>query len=334
MNGRGLLTVASRVAAVILSLAVLAWVWTQSESPDRPATVKTWVGQLQARQVEDRMTAVQALSNTGAQDENTVIPALVASLDDREASIRSEAALALGHCLEVALKRRGADLTDQARAAISSLLAVLMRDDDLSVRASAAFAAADLLRELRNAGIKPDQSNSDDAIDPRTVAQAFNSALKRDPAARLVILPPYQKLGPFEERAPAVLVAALDDPSRVIRGQALLAVSQFSSGVDQAIPVLLKEAEFKDPLTQPSEYQVNRPVRQAAESLHPTAAVIPILIEGLNSPNADVKSVAAVLLGPPRPGGAIGGASARRRCQGSYSFESRTSETDRAALVF
>ncbi len=297
MDGKGLLTVAGRFAVVILGIGVLGWVWMQSESPERPPTTKALVGQLQAGDAGDRRTAVQELSKTSAEDATAVLPALVAALNDREASVRGEAALALGHCLEVALKLRGAGLTDQARAAITSLLAVLKRDDDLNVRASVAFAVADLLRELRNAGIKPDQANSDDPIDPRMVAQAFNAALKRDPAARLVVLPPYQKLGPFEEGAPAVLVAALDDPSRVVRIQALLVISQFSSGVDQAVAVLLKEAEFKDPRTQPSEYQINQAVRQAAESLHPTAAVIPMLIKGLRSQNADVSSVAAVLLG-------------------------------------
>ncbi len=247
MDGKGLLTVAGRFAVVILGIGVLGWVWMQSESPERPPTTKALVGQLQAGDAGDRRTAVQELSKTSAEDATAVLPALVAALNDREASVRGEAALALGHCLEVALKLRGAGLTDQARAAITSLLAVLKRDDDLNVRASVAFAVADLLRELRNAGIKPDQANSDDPIDPRMVAQAFNAALKRDPAARLVVLPPYQKLGPFEEGAPAVLVAALDDPSRVVRIQALLVISQFSSGVDQAVAVLLKEAEFKDP---------------------------------------------------------------------------------------
>jgi len=242
------------------------------------------------------MIAVQELSRTGAEDVNMVIPALIGALQDRKASVRNEAALALGHCLEAALNVRGAGLSGQARTVAAALMAILERDGDLSVRASAAFAAASLICALKKAGINPDQSKSDDPIDPRTITKAFDAALARDPAARLVILTPYQRLGPIDDGAPAVLTAALDDPSRLVRIQALLALSQFSSGVDAAVPVLLKEAEFKEPRTPPSEYAIIQPLRQAAAGLHPTSAVIPMLIKGLGSQNAEVSSVAAVLL--------------------------------------
>jgi len=297
MSGKGLLTVAGRFVVVILGLGVLGWVWTQSESSERPPTAKTWIGQLQARDADDRKNAVLELSNTGAADVASVTPALIGALGDPDASVRFEAALALGHCLAAALKVRGAGLTELSRTALTALMAVLERDGDLSVRGSAASAAAELVGGLADAGVKPDQSKTDDPIDPRTMAKAFNAALERNPATRVSVLVPYRRLGPLDEPAPRALLAALDDPSRVVRIQALKVLAQFSSGVDEVVPVLLKEAEIKDPKVWPSVFRVGYPIRQAAEQLHPTPAVVPMLITGLESQNPEVRSVAVVLLG-------------------------------------
>jgi HEAT repeat protein len=80
----------------------------------------------------------------------------------------------------------------------------------------------------------------------------------------------------------------------------LQTLSQFTSGADQAVPVLLKDAEIKAP---PSGLQVAKgagpgsPLHKAAEGLRPTAAVVPILAKALESQNPDVRSVAVVLLG-------------------------------------
>jgi len=297
MNGNGLLTGAVRLVAVVLGVGVLAWAWTQAQAPERPTTTKTWVNQLQARDAEERKAAVQELRKAGVEDVAMVNTALIGALGDREASVRNDAALALLHCLVAALKAPGADVTDQARAAAVALMAATEQDGDRSVRASAAFAAANLLRGLKEAGIKPDDSKAHDPIDPRTLANTFDAVLERDPEIRPAVLASYQKLGPIDAPAPAALLAALDDPSRVVRRLALMVLSQFASGLDQAVPVLLKEAAEKDARDHPSEYQAGYSLRQAAENLHATPAVVPILIKGLESRDADVSDLATVMLG-------------------------------------
>ncbi len=151
-----------------------------------------------------------------------------------------------GHYLAGALKSRGGTLADQSRAAASGLIEVIKNDGDNSVRASAAFAAASLHRAIRDAGIKPDQSRVDDPIDPKTMARAFNTVIKHDPTTRLAMLGTYQSLGPIGEPAP-LLLAALDDPSPPVRAAALQTLAQFTSGADQAVPVLLRDADLKAP---------------------------------------------------------------------------------------
>jgi HEAT repeat protein len=229
-----------------------------------------------------------------------VAPALVGALKDREASVRSEAALSLGRYLIAASKSQGAALNEQARAAAAGLIEMIRQDGDSSARASAAFAAASLVRALRDAGLKADKSNGDDPIDPRAMVKAFNAALEQDPASRLALLVPYQNLGPIDEPAPSVLLDALGDPEQNVRGLVLQVLSQFASGVDKAVPVLLSDAEHKLP---PTGLQVTKgagpgsPLRQAAEHLRPSAAAVPVLAKSLESQNPDVRSVAVILLG-------------------------------------
>jgi HEAT repeat protein len=303
MNPRRLLTGAGNSLILVLGLGVVVQVWTHSAAPERPLTTKALVDQLQSWDRDDRKNAVQELSNARADEVASVTPALIGALKDPEASVRNEAALAVAHYLAAALKFKGASLTEHARGAVAALVVVLERDTDLSVRASAAFAAAQLLVQLRIAGIKPDRLDADDPIDPRTMAKVLRGVLEREPATRLALLLQFEKLGPFDEPAPRVLYSALADPSRIVRIQALQAISQFSSGVDEAVPVLLKEAETNDLHAVPApEFLAGQPLRQTAERLHPTPAVVPILVKGLESQNPNVKSMAVVLLRHLGPG--------------------------------
>jgi HEAT repeat protein len=291
------LSILGRLAILILSVGVLGWIWRQAEERRHAPTTSEWIGQAQSGSSDERRHAVSELGIAHAIDDVTVVPALIRALNDREASVRNEAALALWRYLAEALKVRGSATINHVRAAAMSLIEVVKRDRDNGVRASAAFAASSLLRELKDAGTEPDNSSADDPIDPRTLVKAFNAVLERDPAARLSLLVSYRRLGPIDEPAPPVLLATLDDPSRIVRIEALQAIAEFTSGVDQAVSVLLNEAE-----SAPGEPQFNQsshvyPLRQAAERLRPTAAVIPLLIKGLESPNPDVREVAVVLLG-------------------------------------
>ena len=172
-----------------------------------------------------------------------MVPALIEALKDREAAVRNEAALALWRYMAEAFKSRGGAMISQIRAAAISLIEVVKHDRDTSVRASAAFAAASLLREFKDAGIESSNSSADDPIDPKTLVKAISAVLESDPAARLGLLAAIRRLGPIDQPPPRVILAALDDPSRIVRIEALQAIAEFTSGVDKAVPVLLNDAE-------------------------------------------------------------------------------------------
>jgi len=295
----------TRIVVLLVCFGLIVWIWRRSEASRRPPTISTWADRLQSGDLDEREDAIEKLGTAGAEDVVAVAPALIGALKDPEIPVRNEAALALGHYVARAVKSRGSAVTDQARAAAGGLIDVIKNDGSNSVRASAAFAMASLCRALRAAGINPDQSRADDPIDPRTIARAFNTVLEHDPATRVAMLGNYQGLGQIDEPAPAVLLAALDDPAPDVRAAALETLSQFTSDSDQAVPVLLRDAELKAP---PSGLQVAKGagpgsvLQRAAQGLHPTAAVVPILAKALESQNPDVRSAAVILLGRVGPG--------------------------------
>jgi HEAT repeat protein len=149
---------------------------------------------------------------------------------------------------------------------------------------------------------KPFQTSSlsPDPIDRQTVVAALDRALARDPDSRLLLLVAFQGLGRTDLAAPPALLAALDDPSVSIRGKALRAISQFGSGVDSAVPVLLA-----DVATQPDgsarraagRTDQSGPYHAAAEGMRPSAGVIPLLTRSLKSDNRNVRGTAALMLG-------------------------------------
>ncbi len=290
----------TRLVVLLVCLGLFVWMWRKSEESRRAPTVSGWVDKIQSGDLDDRKDAIDKLSNAGPDDVALVAPALEGALKDRVVSVRSEAVLALGHYLAAAVKSRGSALADQCRAAAAGLIEVIKDDGDNGVRASAAFAAASLYRAMHDAGIKPDQSRPDDPIDPRTMARAFNLVIEHDPANRLAMLGTYQSLGPIGEPAPPALLAALADPSARVRAVALQTLAHFTSGADQAVPVLLRDADLKAPPGGPRLAKGATPgsaLQAAAENLQPTGAVVPILAKALESPNPVVQRAAVTLLG-------------------------------------
>lgn len=296
----------TRLVVLLAGLGIMLWVWRVSERSRRPPTTSTWVEKLQSGDADDRKYAIQELTRASADDAQSVVPALLEALKDPKSSVRNEAVLALGQFLARALKDRGSVLSEQCRAGATALLEVIKSDGDNSVRASAAFALASLHRALAAPGIKPDRSRADDPLDPRTMARAFNTMLDHDPANRLAMLVPYESLGEIGEPAPPAILAALDDPSPNVRKVALQVLGQFTSGSDQAVPVLLRDAELKEPMSGIQAAKGSGPgsaLARAALGLHPTAAVVPILAKAIESPNPEVRRAAVILLGRVEPRG-------------------------------
>jgi HEAT repeat protein len=78
-----------------------------------------------------------------------------------------------------------------------------------------------------------------------------------------------------------------------------MALSHIASGVDRAIPVLLRDvATDPNPALPTVAANGSNPLYfSAARTMRPSAAVIPVLVESLQSGNRDVRGTAAILLG-------------------------------------
>ncbi len=204
MKWNRLLTILGRLAIVILSVGALGWLWMHSGElwHARTPTAATWIAQAQSGNADQRRYAVSELGSAHPIDLLTVAPALIGALNDREAAVRNEAALALWRYLAETLKARGSSMINELRAAAVSLIEVVKQDGDNGVRTSAAFAAASLVRELKDAGVELGHSSADDPIDPRTLVKVISAVLERDPAARLGLLVAIRRLGPIDEPAP------------------------------------------------------------------------------------------------------------------------------------
>jgi predicted negative regulator of RcsB-dependent stress response len=94
----------TRILVLIVCLGLIAWMWRQSERSRGAPTVKTWVEKLQSGDADERKYAIQELSSAGDAEADSVAPALVAALHDRESSVRNEAVLALGRYVGTAVK--------------------------------------------------------------------------------------------------------------------------------------------------------------------------------------------------------------------------------------
>ena len=174
--------------------------------------------------------------------------------------------------------------TDQPRTMANRFLELLEEDEDIGVRAVAADALTSISRAIVEAGIVPDSTSTPIPLDPETLVAAIDAALERDPANRMSPLAAFRRLHPMPMAAPPGLLETLKDPSSIIRGKALQSLSHFSSGVDPAVPVLLKNLQTDDRF--PPDYL-------GAARLRPSPAVVPILIKSLASENRLVSEASA-----------------------------------------
>ena len=182
-----------------------------------------------------------------------------------------------------------AGLKDQAPTAVSSLLGVLKNDTDPTVRASAAFALSSIRQAFVKAGLSSNKSSESDPIKQETLFAAFDAALEQDALNRLALIDAIEHLGQLPNAATPGLIDALKDPSIVIRGKAVAALSHFTSGVDPAIPVLMHDLETNASRFPPDYFE-------AAKEMRPSPAVVPILIKSLESDNWMVREAAQLFL--------------------------------------
>jgi HEAT repeat protein len=289
MQQKKLQTNVRTLIVLVAACGAMAWAYHHVNESNRVLTTADWVNRIDSWSVDERKSAVQKLLEAPASESEVVIPGLIRALNDTNASIRLDAALALAHCVAQSTRGDQSALQNHARRVASSLLEVLEHDKDAGVRAAAASALSWIRREVVKAKLPADPSTPSDPLSPDVIVKAFAEEIKREPASRPSMLAAFEQLGPMPMSAPPSIVEALDDPSTVNRGHALKALTLYSSGVDRAVPVLLKDLETNNDRF-PPEYL------GFARAMRPSPAVVPILIKALESDNGLVREASAALL--------------------------------------
>jgi HEAT repeat protein len=275
---------------LVACCGAVAGAWLRATAPSHPPTsTLDWIGVISSGHADERKDALRRIEPTNPAEAETAIVATSRALEDADAEVRLEAAIALGRFARMFIGTAEPEDLDRVRSIARTLLEVFRRDTDVAVRASAASSLAAVEEALTKAGIRPGDFPEEDPLRPESLVETFDDGLRSDPANRIPLLMAIERIGTVPRVAPPGVLSVLDDPTHLVRGQALLALSHFSGGVDRAIPILLDDVVTNTDRF-PPDYDA------IARAIHPSPAVVPALIKALGSKSGIVRETAATLL--------------------------------------
>ena len=280
--------------ALVACAGAVSWAWRHVAESSRGHSTGDWIRRLSSGKQDERRLAIRSLQPTDANEVELVVAASTRALNDKDALVRVEAALALTQF--ATLRAPGSQTVDgiRGRRIAKTLLEVFRHDKDASVRATGATGLSLIYRAMVKAGVPSDDSSEPDPLKPEVMLAAFDAELSRDISNRVPLLDAIKRLGAMPIAAPPGLLGALDDKRYVIRGEALETISHFALGVDRAIPVLLH-----DVANNTSQFAPNYAGISAA--MRPSPAAVPILIQAMGSDHGLVRETAARLLARVEP---------------------------------
>jgi HEAT repeat protein len=225
----------------------------------------------------ERRRAAQDLSNQKGINSEVATAALIDTLSDANAGVRSTAAVSLA---SVVSRLRDSATTPAETARLKQRIEIatrelvrLLSDPDPGVRAAAAVGLGALAK-----GASPGSPTTQQLA----ALKDESNAVRRQAARRIYGFP----VRPL----PPELVAALQDRSAEVRAAAARALVHFGPDLDPEIPALMTMLERDEPL-------VRLACSQALYAAWPTPALAPTLIAALKSPDRGVRLIAAELLG-------------------------------------
>ena len=206
---------------------------------------------MQSAEASERLKAIRELEGTGRADSAVAIPALINCLKDPDAQVRAAAAMAMVPVMS------GAGTTEtgnnDVHAAVSALREGL-KDSQAPTRAVVANALGMIAMTW---------SGSTGAIDLAEINESLiDSARDRDAEVRMTAIRGLGGISPkVTDAPPNVLVAALEDGSEKIRGEAAQALLHFHRGLPRLIPSLARSVEKAPPRFRPGYLVVLKGIR-------------------------------------------------------------------------
>ena len=240
-----------------------------------PAARRLW-----SLDASDRLAAIHDLEGSGRVDTGVAIPALVRALKDKNAEVRTAAAMALVSAVPGVAEGDSPTAAD-VRAALDALVKSL-NDPQPAFRAVATRA---LWMVIFVNVLPPEQVD----VEPATIA-VTGRLDDPDPGVRLVAIQGLGFIGPnLLGDPPARLVAVMGDDSAPLRAAAVEALAVFYRGLPPLIPTLAKCAERAAAPVRADYVKLLGRIRPPKFS----GEAVPGLISALASTNPQVVAVAA-----------------------------------------
>jgi vesicle coat complex subunit len=234
-----------------LPLLVIGSTWAQTPNSSQ---VNLYIQQLQSANQQQRISAIESLVGLG----KPVVPALVRALKDKNPSVRSSAAIALGK------------MGVQATSAVPSLSHAL-QDENLEVRRSAAIAMGKLGR-------------------PALVPYLVVKLQSPDASVRYSATHALSRFGADAKPAIPQLTKAIQDNNHAVRFGAVNAVGNLGTIAIPTIPSLVKALQENDESVPPSAaYSLGR----IAFSVHENANKV--LTQDLDSVIANLETAIKII---------------------------------------
>ena len=230
------------------------------------------------------------MSESSPADADVAVPALIGALKDKNEKVRIIACKSLAGVAASAL-RAGPD-RGPARLAIEGLIGALT-----SPIAVVRIAAADSLSDLGAAGSALKTMPPLGTTEPQVVITALDRVL--DDPDESVRLAAARALGYFGDSGPPTpprLIKALEhDASTQARLMAMVSVTRFRNGLDDAILALIRIANGPEKAERSAAAEaLSNLARNRSSTLTP--AVVPALVAGVQSPDRVVRFHSAQLL--------------------------------------
>lgn len=288
---------------------LFAWsgwtIWANLNEEETTRNFRETIEQLRSTDSSDRWRAaanLQVVNN--ANEIDPAVASLIVALKDQDSQVKITAARALGALILRLRIPSEADVTalpalvrkhgEQATNALVESLA----DPDAQVR-QGVLVGLGLLSKQPNStprgglggraptipGAAAARPNKPSWQPPPDLSEGLETGESKWTKATAQAFYGYLDLDP-----PPQLVAALKDPSAIVRHEAVRCLENFPLNLDTAIPILVSLLEQDDP-------ELRNACLYTLKAAWPTAVVLPSLTEALKSKNTDVSALVILLLG-------------------------------------
>ena len=294
------------LVAVCGLFAWAGWkIWANLDEDETARNFKETLQQLRSTDPSERWRAaanLQIVSN--ARDIDPAVASLIGALGDQDSQVKITASRALGALLSRLRMPSESDVTaapeeiQKHMAAATTGLLEMLGDSEAQVR-QGALVGLTLMSKQPNSTPRGGLAGRAPTVPGAGAARPSKPVWQPPPDLSEDLESGETKwtkataqafYGYVDTDVPPAIVAALKDPSAIVRLEAVRCLENYPLNLDAAIPTLISLVEQDDP-------ELHNACLYTLRAAWPTSVVLPSLTEALQSKSADVRALAILLLG-------------------------------------